>query len=575
MKNQTLQKLNSQKEAILGFYQDHSADATSKKFGFSRTTLTEWLTSIGQLRQDKTPKQIRKENLARISKEMLEELYIKQNLSKEEVAKQLEITIWSLSELFKAYGIRKNLSDVVDLRKSTNLDKYGVDNPRKAESIKSKIRVTNENRYGATTFTASSAGKQQVAQTKLEHWGDSKYNNSAQNKTTKAERYGNPHYNNRDKNNQTCMERYGVKHGGLLEGVTRRNREARCEALGYSKLFKSIYADKEAAVKYLQSLNRPTIFELMEYLELPYYTVEQWILRWELQNYISYSSGSSHYEKEIIQYLETLDVGVIEQHNRSILKGSELDIYLPEFKLGLEFNGDYWHSNVRRPSRYHFNKSFQCEQQGIRLIHIYEHQWVDPVKQEILKSIIRNALGKNSSTIYARKCEIRELKKGDVEEFSNHNSLHGHRNASIYLGLFYQGELVELMSFGKAFFSKDDSIDYECIRSITRLDTTVVGGMNRLFRYFVHRWDPLKVLYYVDYNTHLGTSMNNLGFKFHSYSKYGIINVANCKEVEDRFGKVFGRKPMQNKEIQQLSQEGKVFSIYDAGVKKYIWTNKE
>lgn len=43
--------------------------------------------------------------------------------------------------------------------------------------------------------------------------------------------------------------------------------------------------------------------------------------------------------------------------------------------------------------------------------------------------------------------------------------------------------------------------------------------------------------------------------------------MANCKEMENEFGKIFSRKPMQNKETQQLVQEGKILSIYDAGVK--------
>lgn len=573
MRNQTLQKLNKQRAAILDFYQSHSIDATSKQFEVGRATLIKWLTSLGKLRQGKTPKQIREENLARISKEMLEKLYINQNLSKEIVAEQLGITLWSLSELFKVYGIKKSSSDTVALRKSTNLTKYGVDNPRKAKSVKSKIRATNEGRYGAATFTASEAGKQQVAQTKLERWGDSKYNNSTQNKLTKTEKYGDPHYNNGDKNSQTCLERYGVRHGGLLEKAAQRSREAVCESLGYSDLFRKVFSDREAAVRFLASQEQPTMYQVAKQLEIPYYTVWQWVNRLNLHEYITLAESKSHYEEELVEYLELQGLSEIERHNRSLLKGSEVDIYLPQVKVGIEFNGDYQHDGLHKNPQYHFNKSFQCEQQGIRLIHIYEHQWADPIKREILKSTIKNALGRNSNSIYARKCEIRELKKSDVEEFSNHNSLHGHRNASIYLGLFYQGELVELMSFGKAFFSKDDSIDYECIRSITRLDTTVVGGMNRLFNYFVQKWKPQKVLYYVDYNTHIGTSMDNLGFKFASYSKYGIINVANCREVENRFGKVFGRKPMQNREIQQLIQEGKVLSIYDAGVKKYIWFN--
>lgn len=96
--------------------------------------------------------------------------------------------------------------------------------------------------------------------------------------------------------------------------------------------------------------------------------------------------------------------------------------------------------------------------------------------------------------------------------------------------------------------------------------------MNKLFKYFIDKWKPHKILYYVDYNTHNGNSMSKLGFEFQSYSKHGVLNVATCKEVEDKFGAVFNRRPERNAEIQQYIQEGKILSIYDVGVNKYIWT---
>ena len=172
--------------------------------------------------------------------------------------------------------------------------------------------------------------------------------------------------------------------------------------------------------------------------------------------------------------------------------------------------------------------------------------------KNILKSIIKNSLGVNDNILYARKCEIKELSKKDVFEFSNLNSLHGHRNASIYLGLFYNNELVQIMTFGKAFFSKDNSIDYECIRSITKINTTVIGGMNKLFKYFINKWNPNKILYYVDYNTHIGNSMNKLEFEFINYSKGGIVNISNSKETIEKYGYVFNRKPQYHKEIHHI-----------------------
>ena len=78
----------------------------------------------------------------------------------------------------------------------------------------------------------------------------------------------------------------------------------------------------------------------------------------------------------------------------------------------------------------------------------------------------------------------------------------------------------------------------------------------------------------MDYNTHNGNSMPKLGFEFESYSKVGLVNVSNCKEVAEKYGKVFNRKPQKYKEIQEYINQGKILTIYDCGVKRYIWKNK-
>jgi len=49
-----------------------------------------------------------------------------------------------------------------------------------------------------------------------------------------------------------------------------------------------------------------------------------------------------------------------------------------------------------------------CLAHNIRLIHIFENEWRD--KPELVKSIIRTILKlQGENTIYARKCEVREV----------------------------------------------------------------------------------------------------------------------------------------------------------------------
>ena len=505
------------------------------------------------------------ELLNNYSREQIEELYIKKNLPKNIVAQQLNLTQHSLSKLLREYNIKKSKELVKALRESTCVDKYGVADPNQLVTIKNKISEANKNK--------SQDIVQKGKNTKLLKYGNANYNNSEKNKATKLKRFGDENYNNRDKYKETMQEKYGVENGFQLKSTIENNLNNLINDKNYSKIFRELFLDKDKSIEFLKN-KEYTYFDLMNIFNAPYYTVQVWVTRLELKDYIKYNfEGKSHYEDEIENWLKNeLHIDNIIKHDRKIIEGQELDIYIPDKNVAIEFNGNYWHSSeVINDKFYHFNKSYLCEQKGIRLIHIYEYQWEDSVKREILKSIIKNALGKNENILYARKCQIKELNKKDVEEFSKLNSLHAHRNASIYLGLFYNDELVELMSFGKAFFSRDNSIDYECIRSITKINTTVVGGMNKLFKYFINKYNPNKILYYVDYNTHNGNSMSKLGFKFINYSKGGIINISNSKETIEKFGYIFNRKPEKHREIQEYVKQGKIFTIYDAGVKKYMW----
>lgn len=491
------------------------------------------------------------------------DLYINQNCTKEDLSKKLNLSLFTTSNLLKAFNIKKDMTLQVLKRKQTSLQRYGVDNPSK--SIKIKNIISEKNHLNKESRVIK------IKQTKKEKYGNENYSNIQKNKLTKKDKYGNENFNNRQKYKSTMLQKYGVDNGFKLNSTIQNNIKRILNNSNYNEDFKNMFCNRDLAITYLKDKNY-NYFDLMRLLNVPYYVIQTWVTKLDLKDYINYIfKGKSHIEDDLYNFISSLGFK-IETHNRTILKGKELDIYIPDKNVAIEFNGIYWHDDLHMDNNYHFNKSYLCEKQNIRLIHIYDHQWLDPIKQNILKSIIKNALGKNENIIYARKCEIKELKCKDVIEFSNLNSLHGHRNASIYLGLFYNNELVELMSFGKAFFSRDNSIDYECIRSITKLNTTVIGGMNKLFKYFLVKYNPNKILYYVDYNTHIGNSMNKLGFKFINYSKGGLVNVATCKETADKYGYIFNRNPHKHKEISDYIKQGKIISLHDAGVKKYIWT---
>lgn len=119
-------------------------------------------------------------------------------------------------------------------------------------------------------------------------------------------------------------------------------------------------------------------------------------------------------------------------------------------------------------------KTSLARKAGISLMHIWEYDWNDLVKQEIIKSQIRHKLGM-STRVYGRKTVVATPSKEEATQFEKNNHLQGHATSSYQYGLYYEGQLVALATFAKPRFSKE--ADFELIRYVTKRGTTVVGGM--------------------------------------------------------------------------------------------------
>jgi G:T-mismatch repair DNA endonuclease (very short patch repair protein) len=65
-------------------------------------------------------------------------------------------------------------------------------------------------------------------------------------------------------------------------------------------------------------------------------------------------------------------------NTRKIIYPLEIDIYCPDYKIGIEFNGSFWHSSSfkkRKNKNIHMVKFLKCKEKNIRLIHIYQRDW--------------------------------------------------------------------------------------------------------------------------------------------------------------------------------------------------------
>ena len=188
------------------------------------------------------------------------------------------------------------------------------------------------------------------------------------------------------------------------------------------------------------------------------------------------------------------------------------DIYIPEKKIAIEYDGVYWHSERMKPDRkYHLNKTNLCEEQGVQLLHIFESEWLN--KPDIVKSVILSKLGIFDRRYFARKCSIKEIDPKTKNKFLNENHLQGDDNSSTKLGLFFENELVCVMTFGKRKIT-GGLPQMEMIRFCNKQNVQVVGGASKLFKHFINNYEFSNIVTYADRRYSNGEFYKKLGFDF-------------------------------------------------------------
>lgn len=271
----------------------------------------------------------------------------------------------------------------------------------------------------------------------------------------------------------------------------------------------------------------------------------------------------SKYEKEIS---DMITIPHINNH-RKLLNGKELDIWIPSKNIGIEFDGVYWHNNSTKT----LEKYYICNSKKIRLINIFEHEY----QYDKIKSYLSTQLNQLPKIIiYARKCQIKEIDNNLYKNFCNENHLQNYSIASIRLGLFYNGELIQIMSFSKPQFNK--KYQYEMIRECSKNYYSIVGGKEKLFKYFVKNYNPESIISYCDKRYFTGNSYRKLGFNQindsnPSYFYTDRKNVLFKHQCQKHKLKSLLEKSDENlTEEENMSNNG-YYKLYDFGQKIFIW----
>ncbi len=269
------------------------------------------------------------------------------------------------------------------------------------------------------------------------------------------------------------------------------------------------------------------------------------------------STFRSNFEKDVVNEIGKLikDTKYSILTNKHIYNGKEhyeVDILIPELNLAIDCNGLYWHSELQKSDNYyHYKKKEFIENQGYSLIYIWEDDWNDINKKEIILSRLNSKLKLNKH-IYARKCVIKELSLDEYKTFCNENHLNGFISASIKVGLFYNDELVQCIGIRKHLGL---NMSYEILRICSKKCINVIGGVSKLIKYIINTFNINELYTYADLSwiNLNGISYINSGFTID-------------KIIDNEFWYV-----VNEKRIPYIKNKSKYYRIFGPGKIKFIY----
>ena len=288
-------------------------------------------------------------------------------------------------------------------------------------------------------------------------------------------------------------------------------------------------------------------------------------------------SSFSEAEEEIANELERRGV-IVEKRNRDIIDGKELDIVVPDKRIAIEYDGMIWHSEKFNKDRwYHLNKTIKANNAGYGLIHVFESEYLSNKQLVIDKILHLVGLNKNKK-IGARKCTISEVSSSEARAFLTKNHIQGFVASTLYIGGYYNNELISVMSF-----KCNNNDKWELTRFASSGKYIIQGIAGKLFSYFIKQYSPEIVTTFADRRWTLSGDNNlytNLGFKLvktldpdYRYTRSGKEHIHKSNFRKKNLNRKYGF-PMTMTETEMTKQLG-YYKIWDCGLFKYEYKNKD
>lgn len=203
--------------------------------------------------------------------------------------------------------------------------------------------------------------------------------------------------------------------------------------------------------------------------------------------------GSSKGERELYDILASTGLHVV-NNNRTILKGKELDIYFPDLKFAIEYDGKYWHDKEKDSI-----KEELCKQKGIKLIRVSDEEFNND-KNTIVNRILE--ILKNDYNLNVKIGEVKEIIRvsekcrkiicTDTQEiFDNYlqlSSIHPDYNIRDVLNVCngilknYKGYHFQYYEEEKDYPITERKYEYKCKRILCVETNEVFPSLNYLIR---------------------------------------------------------------------------------------------
>lgn len=506
-------------------------------------------------------------------RDTLIQFYITECHSREEVAEHFGVALSTACGWLQKLKIKKTREEKL----RTSLRVYGAASPQQTPEAQNKRFATCTERFGSISPFGNAEVYQKGVDRIMERYGVANILYSDEIKQKRAAKFGGPSPFSDpatvQKAHSMIEERYGASNYLQSDHYRERVRQelgvdwpnqshiSHAEVWLSGDLMRTFLVDAPDAY---------TVFDLAQYFNVDITAVYKKLKEYGLEDLVSLHPSRSRYEDEIVQYLKTLGVVDI-QLNARILNRQEVDIYLPEHRIGIEFNGDYWHSDVYKTdhngrSTYHQDKSLLAADNDIFLFHIFEYEWNDPGVQEQIKNRLRALLVAPKYRVMARKCSVVRLSKNQKKAFLCANHIQGNDRATYAYGLMCDNELVACMTFVK---SKNAKYTWELSRFCSKHDYRVVGGASKLFKHFLQQLQiGDTVVSYNDITKTRGDLYPTLGFHFVS------INSPNYVWINSHTGDIRTRYQEQAAgEVDRMHAAG-YHRVCDCGTKTWVFTKQ-